>query len=137
MRIKLLAAALLFAASASFAEKKKMTIQEWKGANGGPAEAGNQVIGDAAAWTALWKTLGKDAPIFNFKKSIAVAVFVGQKPTGGYSPVFEEPVAQGDDVLIRYRVPKPSGFVTQAFTQPWRIRAYPRPKGKVILGLVE
>ena len=60
-------------------------------------------------------------------------VYLGEKMTGGYTVVFDEPVAQGDDLLVRYRVPKPSGFTIQAITYPWRARAFPRPKGRVIV----
>jgi len=114
-------------------EKTPMTTQEWKGQHDGPAEPGALVCADADAWRRAWKQVGKDAPPLDFDKFVGVMVFVGEKPTGGWSPAFEEPVARGDDVVVRYRVPKPGGFTTQAFTQPWKARAVPRPKGRVIL----
>jgi hypothetical protein len=115
------------------AAEKPMTIQEWKGQYGGPEEPGALVATDQGSWARAWKQVGKDAPPLDFTQYVAVMVFVGQKSTGGYSPVFDEPVAQGDDVVVRYRVPKPSGFTTQALAQPWKARAFPRPKGKLIL----
>src|SRR6185312_10950392 len=77
-------------------EKTPMTTQEWKGAYGGPAEPGGLVCADAGAWHRAWKQVGKDAPPLDFDKYVGVIVFVGEKPTGGWSPAFDEPVPQGD-----------------------------------------
>jgi len=151
MRTRFLAAAAMTAATAACAmgrkppkdpapapaaastEKTPMTIQEWKGQHDGPTEPGSLVCADRGAWERAWKQVGKDAPPLDFDKFVGVMVFVGEKPTGGWSPVFDEPVAKGDDLVVRYRVPKPGGFTTQAFTQPWKARAFPRPKGRVIV----
>ena len=139
MRINLLAAAVIAATAACApapikpAEKLPMTIQEWKGQHDGPGEPGSLVATDQASWERAWKQVGQAAPALDFARFFGVIVFVGQKPTGGYTVVFDEPVAQGDDVVVRYHVPKPGGFTTQAFTQPWKARAYARPKGRVIL----
>jgi hypothetical protein len=110
-----------------------MTIHEWKGQHGGPITRGHMPIDDEATWKAVWRELGQDAPPLDFSKYVAVAVFVGERPTGGFTAVFDEPAAKGDDLLVRYTIPAPTGFTTQAFTQPWKVRAFPRPKGRVIL----
>jgi hypothetical protein len=112
---------------------ESMTIQEWKGQMGGPAVRGHQIVYDEPSWKGAWRELGKDAPPLDFAKFAAVVVYVGERPTGGFTAVFEEPQPQGDDLLVRYRIPKPTGFTTQAFTQPWKVRAVPRPKGRVIV----
>ncbi len=137
------AAALLCAATAACAarkpaasktaETKMTTTMEWKSQNGGPMEAGAEVAADQAAWERVWMRLGQDAPALDFKRFVGVVVFVGEKPTGGYTAVFDEPAVKGDDLIVRYRVPKPSGFTTQAFTRAWKARAFPRPKGRLIL----
>ena len=113
-------------------EKSTMTVLEWKGQSGGPPSAGNEVASDAAAWTALWSKLGQAAPP-DFSAFVAVAAYAGQKNTGGWSPVFDEPVAKDADLIVRYRIAKPSGFATQVITQPWKVRAFARPKGRVIV----
>ena len=110
-----------------------MPIQEAKGQNDGPPGPGGVVCADQGAWQRAWKQVGKDAPPLDFEKFVGVMVFVGEKPTGGWTVVFDEPAAKGDDVVVRYRVPKPGGFTTQAFAQPWKARAVRRPKGRVIL----
>jgi hypothetical protein len=120
-------------AAAAATEKTPMTIQEWKGQYGGPIEPGSLVAADEDAWRRAWKRVGKDAPPLDFSKFVGVMVFVGEKPTGGWTVAFDEPAAKGDDLVVRYRVPKPGGFTTQAFAQPWKARAFPRPKGRVIV----
>ncbi len=119
--------------AAKSAVKPAEKLMEWKGQGGGPKEPGAEVILDGKAWKSLWRRLGQDAPPLNFKRFAAVAVFAGEKPTGGFSVEFQEPVKKEHDLLIGYRVLEPTGMVTEAFTQPWATRAYPRPKGKILI----
>ncbi|MDX6768171.1 MAG: protease complex subunit PrcB family protein [Elusimicrobiota bacterium] len=119
------------AAAPAAKEKKPM---EWKGQYGGPGEAGHRLITDARGWEALWRVLGKDAPSLDFKTHAAVAVFIGEKPTGGWTATFEEPKVKDGDTLITYTVLSPKGFTTQAFTQPYIVRALPKPaKGRIVV----
>ncbi|MDO8757513.1 MAG: protease complex subunit PrcB family protein, partial [Elusimicrobiota bacterium] len=74
-------AALLFAGTAHAKKEKPM---EWKGGYGGPIDAGTEVAADEDAWTRLWLRLGSDAPPLDFNTHFAVAVFAGERPTGGY-----------------------------------------------------
>mgnify|MGYP001619178054 CR=1 FL=1 len=151
MKVRSLVCLLLAASSISSAkvrkpaaktdmEKKIMTapVEEWKGQQGGPLEPGHQLVTDLKGWKALAARLGLHANAPDFSKSIVVAVFVGERPTGGFSASFENPAAEGDDLLVRYRIkkPAPTSFVTQAFAQPWKARTFPRPKGKVIVELL-
>jgi hypothetical protein len=129
--IKLIIAATLFAVPAH--AKKAEKPMEWKGQYGGPIEAGTLVASDAGAWTRLWLMLGQDAPVLDFKKYFAVAVFAGERPTGGYTVEFLDPVRKGADVIVSYRIKPPTGFATQAIAQPWKVRALERVKGKVFL----
>lgn len=140
----LLAATQAFAAHGKKAEpkteKKTMTtpVQEWKGQHDGPLEPGHILVSDMKGWQALAAQVKLDAGAPDFAKSVVVAVFVGERPTGGFTAAFEEPVAKGDDLVVRYRIKKPSptSFVTQAFTHPWKARSFPRPKGKVRVELI-
>lgn len=107
---------------------------EWKGQYGGAPEAGHRLITDRKGWEALWRVLGKDAPALDFKSFNAVAVFIGEKPTGGWTAVFDEPREKDGDTLVSYRVKAPKGFTTQAFTQPYLVRAFPKPAaGKMLV----
>ena len=109
------------------------TPMEWKGQYGGPAEAGSEIVRDVKSWKSLWRLLGKNAPPLDLKKFIAVAVFPGERPTGGFTVEFAEPEMKGKDLVVRHRIKAPGGFATQAFTQPWAVRAFPRPKGKAVV----
>ena len=133
-----LALLLLSAGCAAGRVEKKMTTSEttpeWKGPMGGSSANHNHlVVDDAAGWSSVWAELGKPAPALDFTKYCAVAVFVGERPTGGYGVAYESPVAKGDDLVVRYRITKPTGFSTQAFTRSWSVKAFPRPKGRVIV----
>ncbi len=124
------------AAKPAATEAKTMSVLEWKGQYGGAPETGREVVTDAAGWERLWRGLGKPAPALDFSAYAAAAVFAGQKPTGGFTVRFDEPEPRGDDLLVRARVVAPTGFVTQAFAQPWAVRAFPRPKGRLIVEVV-
>ena len=126
-----LALALLAPATAVHAKKEKP--MEWKGQYGGPIDPEQQVVTDAAGWTRLWLMLGQDAPELDFTKYFAVAVMAGEKPMGGYVIEFTDPAPKGMDLTVRFRVNPPTGFSTQAIAQPWKVRAFPRVKGKVFV----
>jgi hypothetical protein len=121
---------LLVTAGAVQAKKKEKPM-EWKGQHGGPIDPIAEVAADEAAWTRLWLQIGQDAPALDFKKFYAVAVFAGEKPTGGWTIEFQEPVNKGPDAIVRYKILPPSGFATMAIAQPWKVRAFPRVSGKV------
>ena len=110
---------------------KKEKPMEWKGQHGGPIDPVAEVIADESGWTRLWLQIGQDAPDLDFKKYYAVAVFAGEKPTGGYTIEFVEPARKGADAVVKYKILPPSGFSTQAIAQPWKVRAFPRVSGKV------
>jgi hypothetical protein len=122
------------AAHAGEAPRKELPKMEWKGQYGGAPEAGHRLITDQKGWEALWRVLGKDAPALDFKAYNAVAVFIGEKPTGGWTAVFDEPREKDGDTLVSYRIKEPKGFTTQAFTQPYLVRAFPKPAaGKMLV----
>ena len=87
-------------------------------------------------WEKLWRTgMNHTPPAIDFTKHFAVAVFLGSRPTGGYSIDFLEPLADAQAVLIRYKVLAPSSksFVIQAFTQPYAIKLFNKTDQKVSL----
>jgi len=133
-----LALALAAAATAACAharptaEVNVIQVQEWKGARDGPAEPGTAVGTDAASWNRLWRSVGKPPPEMDLSKYVGVAVYAGTRPTGGWHVVFAA-AERGDDLVVRWKVVRPTGFVTQALTAPWAVQAFPKPKGRVIL----
>jgi hypothetical protein len=136
--IRALIAALLLAGPAA-AKKKLEKPMEWKGAQNGSMTVEHQVVADQKAWEILWVRLGQDAPELDFKKNVAVVVYAGERPTGGWTVEFLDALPARDGGLkVKYRVkgPPPDAFVTQAFTQPWKVRAFPRPRGQVVVEAV-
>lgn len=133
--IKLILVLSLVAPAVHAAKKEKP--MEWKGQNGGSIDAEERVVTDEHGWSRLWLMIGQDAPPLDFGKYYAVAVFAGERPTGGYVVDFLDPAPKGKDTVVRYRVLTPTGFTTQAVTQPWKVRAFPRVKGKVIVEAVK
>lgn len=107
----------------------------WRGSFGGPALPGAAVIGDAAQWNALWRSLSRDTPAFDFTGSVAVVAYAGEEANAGYAVDFLEAAPQGDDLLVAWRIlpPPPDVAVPQVLTRPWAVQAFPRPKGAVIL----
>ena len=133
---KYLALALMLLCPAVHAAKKEKPM-EWKGSYGGSIDAEERVVTEPDGWTRLWLMLGQDAPPLDFTKYYAVAIMAGEKPTGGYGIDFLEPVKKGADVTVRYTIKTPTGFTTQAVAQPWKVRAFPRVKGKVLVAPVK
>ncbi|UPT74128.1 MAG: protease complex subunit PrcB family protein [Elusimicrobiota bacterium] len=105
--IKLALALSLLLPAAAHAKKEKP--MEWKGQQGGPIDPSAEVAADEGAWTRLWLQIGQDAPPLDFKKYYAVAVFAGERPTGGWIIEFQEPVNKGPDAIVRYKIsPRPA-----------------------------
>lgn len=107
----------------------------WQGQYFGEAEAGARVVTEAHGWARLWKELGRTPPPLDFSRWCVVAAFAGQQPTGGFTLEIQEPVPEGEDLLVRWRVrpPAPGSIVTEALARPWVVKALPRPRGAVRL----
>jgi hypothetical protein len=121
------------------AGERTTPAQEWRGQYHGQPEPGAEGVMDAHRWERLWRSLDQQAPALDFTRYCAVVAYAGQRPTGGFTLEFFEPVPQGDDFLIRWRIrsPAPDSYTTQAQAQPWKVRAFPRPRGKVKLEQVK
>lgn len=117
--MRALAAALLVAGCG----RAKMTERSWEGQFCSIAAPSSRIVEDRRAWEALWReAFDREAPPADFAKDFAVAVFLGARPTGGWSVEFFE---DGGRVRWRERGPGDS-FAAQAFTQPYAIRLFPR-----------
>ncbi len=115
---------------ASAARKEKLVSQDlqWKGQFCGVSVPGTRLAKTPAEWEALWKEIGRPAPAQDLKGQMAVAVFLGERPTGGFRVQFLEPKTAKERVTVGYRVLPPKGMAIQAFTQPYAVRLLPLPK---------
>jgi len=111
--------------------------------NSGVQEPRLTVARDAAAWTTLWtehsglQVPGASAPSIDFGSEMAIVVFLGQRPTGGYAVAIES-VERGPNGLVVHALetaPAADAMTTQALTSPMHAVAVPRCTGEVTLDL--
>jgi hypothetical protein len=108
-----------------------MTIAQ--GSMSGIEEPRQVVIRVQAEWAALWKEHGSSDPLpmVDFTKEMVAAVFLGTRPTGGFSVQIPRARLEGNTLVIAYSEEKPSGdaIVTQVLTSPFHIVRLPRHTG--------
>ncbi|HXG23114.1 MAG TPA: protease complex subunit PrcB family protein [Chthonomonadales bacterium] len=103
------------------------------------------VVRDVKAFAALWKehtagvTVPASLPKVDFKKFDVVAVFLGSKPTGGYSVEIGDVRRdrKGATIPVTIHKPGPGSIVTQAFTYPFAMRAVPKLPKAVKFAITE
>ena len=92
------------------------------------------VIDSQKGYAELMEKLGRpeDTKEIDFSGFIIIAVFMGEKPTGGYDIRIQSIVRKGEilEVHVLTRVPGEGEMVTQALTSPYHIVMCPRPSGK-------
>lgn len=63
----------------------------------------------------------KLVPDVDFASNRVVALFMGEKNTGGYAIGIDEVKQEGNKVIVKVKKTYPEGNVTMAFTQPYLI----------------
>lgn len=110
---------------------------EWSGQYCGEKSPSAIIADNGFKWARLWRKAsgmgfayddGRDietkAPEIDFEKYVVAAVFLGTRPTGGYWIEFGKPYLKDNEMIIPYSEHKPAGFVTQALTQPYRMKVF-------------
>jgi protease stability complex PrcB-like protein len=100
-----------------------------KGLRSGIREPSQIAIRSQSEWQKLWRqhssasTASAPLPTVDFDKEIVVAVFLGEKPSGGYGVEISsaEVVGSSLTVFVKETSPKPGAIVTQAINQPFHI----------------
>jgi hypothetical protein len=100
-----------------------------KGLRSGIREPSQIAIHSQGEWQKLWRqhtstsTAPAPLPTVDFDKEIVAAVFLGEKPTGGYGVEISsaEVADRALTVFVRETSPKPGAIVTQAINQPFHI----------------
>jgi hypothetical protein len=100
-----------------------------KGHRSGVRESVQTVARNQAEWSALWKrhaSIEPNPPLppaVDFAKEIVVAVFLGEKPTGGHDIEITSVEQRDGSLLVSFveRSPQPGGVTTQALTQPFHM----------------
>lgn len=109
---------------------------QWTGQYGGTAQPSDRVVRGAGDWSALWQQLGCEAPRpLAVRTEMAVAVFIGERRTGGYRAEVVGTRLDGGNILIEYRelAPAPDQMVTQALTSPWLVLVLPASERPVVV----
>ncbi len=88
------------------------------------------VIRTAADWTAFWRThnFDKPAPHVDFEKEMVVGVFMGSRPTAGYSVAITGTVERDGALVVTYTEssPRPGTMAAQVLTFPYFLAAIPK-----------
>lgn len=70
----------------------------------------------------LYATINDElVPKIDFAKSRVIALFMGEKNTGGYAIGIEEIRAEGNKIIVKVKKSYPDGMATMAFSQPYMI----------------
>jgi len=110
-------------------------IPQWHGQYRGFPEFTTQVLRTAESWAGFWKQVDRELPQnLNEKTELAVVVFAGELPTGGYLVKILKTYADKEDLVVVYVVqaPAPGTYVTQVITTPWAVAILPRTDRNVV-----
>ena len=98
-------------------------------------------VRSAAAWVALWKENGANAPLpaLDFSREMVVGVFSGTRPTAGYGVEMISAVGDGGALIVEYveTRPSPDSITAQILTAPYHLAAMPKHDGEVTFKKVE
>jgi hypothetical protein len=94
---------------------------------GGLETQSRRVITTQAQFNDLYKELGwGNAPAVDFGRNNVVALFMGQKSTGGYSISVRKIEVSGDTTTVYVSTTQPDGMATMAITAPYSITIIPK-----------
>jgi hypothetical protein len=108
---------------------------EWRGAQSMVTTPLQIIARDETEWQNLWQKIGGQPPQALPADRIGVAVFLGQKRSGGYSVQFTGQAETKDNIILRYRItaPSPTMMVTMALTEPYAVTLVPRSEKTIML----
>lgn len=100
-----------------------------KGLDSGVRERTQAVARTQGEWVALWdrhtrtRTAPPPPPAVDFSREMVVALFMGERPTGGYEIEVTqvERTAAGLTVHHRAKSPDPGDMLTQSLTSPFHL----------------
>ncbi|AIY89481.1 protease complex subunit PrcB family protein [Geoglobus acetivorans] len=92
------------------------------------------VIRNDTEYLEFWNKTGMIIKNPDFEKYSYLALFMGERPTGGYMIAVKEIVKEGDKVKVYIELAEPSEtcFVTQEITRPFLILRVEKIEGDVV-----
>ena len=117
-----------------------------QGSDSGYQSADQMVIDNSEQWLDLWQQHTSNTeppppvPQVDFTRYSVVAVFAGEKTTGGYSVEIlsvetsdsETQERSAIAITVQHRQPEAGNLVTEALTYPYHIIRIPRIDGNVV-----
>jgi hypothetical protein len=104
-----------------------------KGLDSNMDAARQATVRTAGEWEALWRAHGgeRTRPSVDFSKEFVVAVFLGSRPTAGFSVEIVGTRDDGAGLVVQYRETRPpaGAIVAQVLTMPYHIVAVPKRAG--------
>ena len=89
----------------------------------------------AAEWNTLWQQHSPDRtqPVVDFSKEMVVGVFMGSRPSAGYTISILSTIQKDGKTLVRYQetMPAKGTMTAQIITSPYHLVAVPKAAGEV------
>jgi hypothetical protein len=127
--------ALLLAIAMSTAQQPGAVATIVRDNMSGVEEARQAVAKTQAEWAALWRAHNgaAPAPAVDFSKRTVVAVFLGTRPSAGYSVEVTGTKLDGKTLLVEWREfpPQPGNLSAQVLTSPAHIATIPKFDGAI------
>jgi hypothetical protein len=102
--------------------------EPWRGAYSGGNE-GTRTVSDATTWQTLWHSINPEssAPRLDFTRQEVVAIFLGTRPSGGYSVMIIGIASTESALTVTYRENPPAPGVPppEGATSPYVMKAIP------------
>jgi hypothetical protein len=93
------------------------------------------VVRTAAEWTPLWKQIGsgRPRPAVDLARSTILAIFLGSRPSAGYTVTIDSIERQGAELVVTYRERGPAAgdMVAQMLTAPYLLVTIEKFDGRV------
>lgn len=128
-------------AAAAPAPAGKVIVPVERGPMSGITAYKETIARTAEEWEALWKSLPARRPMpkVSFESTMIAGLFVGERPTAGFSVEFTAVKRDGDTLLIEYveRAPGADVSVGQMVTTPYFVAGVPKHDGPVKFVKVE
>ncbi len=92
------------------------------------------VVRTAEDWQALWKAHSAEpAPIIDFSRSMVIGVFLGSRPTAGFTVEITAIRVRNNTAVVEYteRGPAPGAITAQVLTSPFHLVTVTRDLGAI------
>ncbi len=132
----LLSLVVLVMACASTAPAEEVSVVELaRGNYSHQSEQAFELVNGQPRLLEIWRNLdGRMPPAIDFSEFSVIAVFMGERRTGGYSIMVEKATRVDGRLVVDVvmRAPGADCFTTQALTQPYHLVVIPAFTGQVV-----